>query len=81
VEKVKCGLSEQAMATRQNTRATVFHAIEIRIIPVHIFTDKQRIQAHCLMYRYAPTLGPSSLYITTATNTRSMEKEENQTTN
>jgi hypothetical protein len=60
---------------------TIFHAIEIRIIPLHIFTDKQRIQAHCLMYRYAPTLGPSSLYITTATTTRSMEKEENQTTN
>jgi hypothetical protein len=43
---VKCGLSEQAMATRQNTRAMVFHAIQIRmIIPVHIFTDKQRNQA------------------------------------
>jgi hypothetical protein len=51
------------MATRQNTRATVFHAIEIRmIISVHIFTDKQRNQAHCLMYRYALTLGLSSIH-------------------
>jgi hypothetical protein len=60
---VKCGLSEQAMATRQNTRAMVFHAIQIRmIIPVHIFTDKQRNQAYCLMYRYALTMGLSSIH-------------------
>jgi hypothetical protein len=57
------------MATRQNTRATVFHAIKIRmIIPVHIFTDKQRNQAHCLMYRYAPTLGLSSIHNNTNHN-------------
>jgi hypothetical protein len=71
------------MATRQNTRAMVFHAIEIRmIITVHIFTDKQRNQAHCLMYRYAPTPGLSSIHNNSNHNKKhGKKKEENQTTN